>query len=111
MHTPEYNPILRNPYDTVVAECPPTPSRANEYQSEDDLERSFIEQLVSQGYEYINITDEQSLITNLRTQLNKLNAKEPKARTGRQVLSEPSGNLYTHLSCLIHSTQYSTKLD
>jgi len=98
MHTPEYNPILRNPYDTVVAECPPTPSRANEYQSEDDLERSFIEQLVSQGYEYINITDEKSLITNLRTQLNKLNAKELLARTGRAVLSDAEWqSIYTSI--------------
>ena len=37
------------------------------------LETAFIEQLKTQGYEYLPITNEDALKTNLRTQLEKLN--------------------------------------
>lgn len=46
------------------------------YQTEAQLEASFIKQLVAQGYENLNINDETSLIKNLRLQLEKLNKLE-----------------------------------
>ena len=58
---------------TVVAEYTPEKRKSTDYQSEAELERDFIERLVSQGYEYITIKREQDLIDNLRAQLEKLN--------------------------------------
>jgi type I restriction enzyme R subunit len=48
---------------------------ANEsYQSEGDLEREFIQDLVSQGYDYVpGLNTPDALLTNLRTQLQLLN--------------------------------------
>lgn len=64
---------MENPQSTVVAEYSPEKKRAKQYQSEAELESAFIEQLESQAYEYLPITDETDLIANLRTQLEKLN--------------------------------------
>ena len=43
------------------------------YQSEADLEREFIKNLQNQGYEYLNIHNEEELILNLKDKLEKLN--------------------------------------
>lgn len=59
--------------NTVVAEYTPEKRKSTDYQSEAELEKDFINRLVSQGYEYITIKSEQDLIDNLRTQLEKLN--------------------------------------
>lgn len=64
---------MENPQSTVVAEYSPEKKCAKQYQSEAELESGFIEQLESQAYEYLPITDETDLIANLRTQLEKLN--------------------------------------
>lgn len=58
---------------TVVAEYIPEKRKSTDYQSEAELEKDFINHLISQGYEYITIKSEQDLICNLRTQLEKLN--------------------------------------
>ncbi len=58
---------------TVVAEYTPMQGKSTDYQSEAELEQDFIKRLVSQGYEYLAIKSEQDLISNLRTQLEKLN--------------------------------------
>jgi len=58
---------------TVVAEYAPEKRKSTDYQSEAELERDFINRLVEQGYEYINIKSEQDLVDNLRAQLEKLN--------------------------------------
>ena len=68
-----YNLILSTSQATVVSECPPNPYRADSYQSEADLEREFIKQLVEQGYEYIQFRTETALVNNLRIQLEALN--------------------------------------
>ena len=74
-----YNMVAENRYSTVVAKYPPEnvgkvrEKRAEYYQSEAALETAFIEQLKIQGYEYLPITNEDALKTNLRTQLEKLN--------------------------------------
>ncbi len=65
--------MAENTQSTVVAEYVPEENRAEHYQSESDLEKAFIEQLTSQAYEYLSITSEDDLVTNLRTQLEKIN--------------------------------------
>ncbi len=74
-----YNLVAQNPTSTVVAKYPPEGAtevrekRAEYYQSEDALEKAFIEQLELQAYDYLPITDAKALESNLRTQLEKLN--------------------------------------
>jgi type I restriction enzyme R subunit len=65
--------VAQNPNSTVVAEYTPLPRKAKDYQSEAELERTFIEQLQHQAYEYITIDADTTLIANLRSQLQKLN--------------------------------------
>lgn len=65
--------VAENVHSTVVSEYVSDTQRAEYYQSEDALEKAFIEQLESQAYEYLTITKEEDLVMNLRTQLEKLN--------------------------------------
>ena len=69
----EINLVAQNPQSTVVAEFTPSPRKAEHYQSEDALEKEFVAQLQSQAYEYLPIHQEEDLVENLRTQLEKLN--------------------------------------
>lgn len=69
----QYSLISQNTQSTVVAEYEPTYEVDPRYQSEENLEKSFIEQLEAQGYEYLPIRQEEDLIHNLRRQLEKLN--------------------------------------
>lgn len=69
----KYNLVAENPQSTVVAEYTPVYRTAKTYQSEAELERTFIEQLELQSYEYLPITSEDDLVLNLRKQLEKLN--------------------------------------
>ncbi|WP_221898213.1 hypothetical protein, partial [Bathymodiolus japonicus methanotrophic gill symbiont] len=50
-------------------------SQVNEsYQSESDLEREFISDLVNQGYEYLpSLNNPENMLTNVRMQLQSLN--------------------------------------
>ncbi|MDD2560539.1 MAG: type I restriction endonuclease subunit R, partial [Bacteroidales bacterium] len=59
--------------NTVVAEYIPVYSPSGSYQSEFQLEQEFIRLLQTQGYEYLRIPDEASLLANLRKQLELLN--------------------------------------
>lgn len=69
-----YNIVASTNEVTVVAEYTSEQrAEGQKYQSEAALEKAFIEQLESQGYEYFKIKDEASFIKNLRTQLEKLN--------------------------------------
>ena len=70
-----YNLVAQNSESTVVAEYVRDANmvRDSGYQSEADLEQSFIKQLQSQAYEYISIKSEDDLVHNLRSQLEKLN--------------------------------------
>ncbi|MDR0605962.1 MAG: type I restriction endonuclease subunit R [Bacteroidales bacterium] len=72
--TKPYNIVAKNPESTVVAEYASPYGRETTYQSEAELEKRFIKQLEGQAYEYLCIHTEQDLITNLRTQLEKLNS-------------------------------------
>ena len=68
-----YDPIAVSSESTVVAEYVPDVSGASAYQSEAALEQELIRLLQSQAYEYLPITSEAELVTNLRTQLETLN--------------------------------------
>lgn len=69
----QYDLIAENPESTVVAEYQEDYKRSTAYQSESELEKTFIDILQAQGYEYLLIKSEQDLISNLRVQLEKLN--------------------------------------
>jgi type I restriction enzyme R subunit len=69
-----YNIVASTDEATVVAEYAAECNvRPEKYQSEAELERDFIRQLTSQGYEYISVHNEAALIGNLRKQLELLN--------------------------------------
>lgn len=69
----QYNIIAESQEYTVVAEYDHVATPAEAYQSEADLEKEFIRLLGEQGYEYLPIHTETDLISNLRSQLEKLN--------------------------------------
>ncbi|MCR5046008.1 MAG: type I restriction endonuclease subunit R [Treponema sp.] len=68
-----YNIVLESNEATVVAEYIPAYARKQEYQSEAQLEESFIKLLEQEGYERLRVNSEEELIDNLRLQLEKLN--------------------------------------
>lgn len=68
-----YNIVLSTSESTVVTEYEPQQKRSDAYQSEAALEEAFIKLLQEQGYEYLQIHDADSLVANLRKQLEKLN--------------------------------------
>jgi type I restriction enzyme, R subunit len=72
----DYSPIAVTSENTVVAELDPKTSIAKAYESESELEASFIELLKDQAYEYLHIADEAALIANLKLQIEKLNKVE-----------------------------------
>lgn len=68
------------------------------YQTESDLEREFIKDLISQGYENpSNLTTPEAMLTNVRTQLQALNdmvfTDSEWARYVEEYLDKPSDNL------------------
>ena len=69
----KYNIVAENPESTVVSEYQSPYKRETSYQTEDQLEKAFIQQLQTQAYEYLTITSETALINNLRHQLQQLN--------------------------------------
>ena len=69
----QYNIVAETAEYTVVSEYRPGTRVGSGYQSEADLESSFISLLRTQGYEYLPLHDEAALITNLRKQLEQLN--------------------------------------
>ncbi len=68
-----YNLIIENPESTVVAEYQSPYQRETAYQSEDQLEKAFVQLLQGQAYERLNIGSEAELVHNLREQLQALN--------------------------------------
>lgn len=68
-----FNIVTQSSESTVVTEYKPQAKRSEAYQSEADLEKEFIRLLCELGYERLTIHKEADLITNLRTQLEKLN--------------------------------------
>ena len=70
---PRYEPIAVSSESNVVAEFVPEPGTESGYQSEADLEQAFVDLLEEQAYQYLSLTSEADLISNLRTQLEALN--------------------------------------
>ncbi|HIX83894.1 MAG TPA: type I restriction endonuclease subunit R [Candidatus Megamonas gallistercoris] len=68
-----YNLMAENNNYTVVAEYEKEGYHAENYQTEADLEKAFIDRQQKQGYEYLQIHKEADLIENLRRQLELLN--------------------------------------
>ena len=69
----KYDAIAVSGESTVVAEFLSDSTKETAYQSEAQLEREFIGLLEGQAYEYVHLTSEEHLVTNLRTQLQALN--------------------------------------
>lgn len=72
----QYNIVIEQEQNTVVARYEKPDHEPTGYQSEAQLEAAFIKQLQQQGYEYPKIKDEAALIANLRKQLSLLNDYE-----------------------------------
>ena len=69
-----YQPIAISGESTVVAEYQPDAGAGDAgYQSEAELEKTFVNQLAGQAYEYLPVTSEAGLVANVRQQLEKLN--------------------------------------
>ena len=68
-----YNIVLETNEATVVTEYTPLRKCRADYQSEAELEKTFIQDLVEQGYEYLEIKTEDDLVENLQVKLEKLN--------------------------------------
>ena len=69
----KYNVVMEMSNSTVVTEYKSIQKRSDSYQSEAALEKEFIKMLEEQGYDYLQIHDSNSLINNLRKQLELLN--------------------------------------
>ena len=69
----DYKIIVEQENSTVMAHFEVEPKPAEGYQSEAKLERSMIQQLQGQGYEYAWIKNEADLLANLRKQIGLLN--------------------------------------
>lgn len=69
----KYNIVAENPESTVVTEYQDSYKKESSYQTEDQLEKAFIQLLQSQAYEYLTINSEEALVSNLRLQLEQLN--------------------------------------
>ncbi|MBN8677963.1 MAG: type I restriction endonuclease subunit R [Chitinophagales bacterium] len=69
----KYNIVVENPEITVVAEYQSPYQREAAYQSEDQLEKAFVQLLQGQAYERLIIGSEAELVHNLREQLQALN--------------------------------------
>ena len=69
----KYNIVMETSKSTVVSEYEPEKKRSDAYQSEAALEKEFIRMLTEQSYEYFQIHDSETLVNNLRHQLELLN--------------------------------------
>lgn len=69
----KYNVVMEMENSTVVTEYEPIKRKSDSYQSEQALENEFIRMLTEQGYDYLEIHDSESLIKNLRIQLEIVN--------------------------------------
>jgi len=69
----KYNVVMEMNNSTVVTEYEPVKKKSDSYQSEQALENEFIRMLTEQGYDHLEIHNAESLINNLRTQLEIVN--------------------------------------
>jgi type I restriction enzyme R subunit len=76
MSVQKFEPIAVTSESTVVAEYEQADRKSSAYQSEAQLEEAFIALLKDQAYEFLPVTTEVDLISNLRRQLEALNKIE-----------------------------------
>ena len=69
----KYNIVMEMNTSTVVTEYEPMQRKSDSYQSEQALENGFIRMLGEQGYDYLEIHNSETLVSNLRKQLELLN--------------------------------------
>ena len=69
----KYNIIAATNESTVVSEYTPEKRNATHFQSEYELEKEFIKRLGQQGFDFIEIKNEEALVENLRKQIERLN--------------------------------------
>lgn len=69
----KFNVVMEMSNSTVVTEYEPVKKKSDAYQSESALEKEFISMLEEQGYDYLEIHNSETLVNNLRTQLELLN--------------------------------------
>lgn len=69
----KFNIVMETNDSTVVTEYEPLKKKFEAYQSEAALEKEFIRMLTEQGYDYLEIHEQATLVKNLRTQLELLN--------------------------------------
>ena len=69
----KYNVVMEMTNSTVVTKYEPLKRKSEAYQSEAELEKEFIRMLTEQGYDYLEIHNEETLKDNLRKQLELLN--------------------------------------
>lgn len=85
------------------------------YQSENDLEQEFIQDLVNQGYELANITNHSSLMLNLRVQIEALNEIEFTESEWQRFLNEyldkPSDKLVDKTEKIHNNHKYDLTFD
>lgn len=70
---PNHKIVIENPKSTVVANYQAEERTETQYQSEAELEKALIQRLQGQAYEYLPLHTERDLISNLCTQMEKLN--------------------------------------
>ena len=87
-----YDLISENPESTVVAEFEPGFYSAAQYQSEAEMEQDFINRLTRQAYEPLTVTSEKELITNLRSQIERLNGIVFEDKEWNDFFTEHIGN-------------------
>lgn len=76
MSIQKFEAIAVTSESTVVAEYQEDARKDAEYQSEAQLEKAFVDLLQDQAYEYLPITEEEDLTSNLRKHLGLLNKIE-----------------------------------
>ena len=94
----EYNPIAESNNFIVLDKYTKIEQQGIGYQAEADLERELIEDLVSQGYEYLpKLTTPKAMLDNVRVQLQILNntqfSEAEWARFCEEYLDKPSDSL------------------
>ncbi len=70
----EHKLVIDSSERAVMAKYERSPRRSDAYQTEAQLEASFVELLQEQGYEYVPVKNREGLLANLRRQLEALNA-------------------------------------
>lgn len=93
----DFKPIAESNNFIVLDKYTKIDSQVTNYQTEADLERELIQDLVNQGYDYLtSLTTPEKMLANVRVQLQKLNnvefSEEEWARFCVQFLDNPSDN-------------------